>query len=157
MQGTVDVLILRTLGWGPMHGYGIKTFLRDQTGGTITIESAALYQALHRLEKKDLVRAWWGVSESNRKAKYYELTAAGKRQLRSRTSTMREYVGALMRVLERFQNLGVLPRRVIAEFTTTDCMSIQVDISGLEENRMTLIAAKVGQIPSVSQSYWHYA
>jgi len=65
--------------------------------------------------------------------------------------------GALMRVLERFQNLGVLPRRVIAEFTTTDCMSIQVDISGLEENRMTLIAAKVGQIPSVSQSYWHYA
>jgi hypothetical protein len=65
--------------------------------------------------------------------------------------------GALMRVLERFQNLGVLPRRVLAEFTTTDSMSIQVDISGLEESRMTLIAAKVGQIPCVTQSYWHYA
>ena len=65
--------------------------------------------------------------------------------------------GALMRVLERFQNLGVLPRRVIAEFTTTDCMSIQVDISGVEENRMTLIAAKLGQIPCVSHAYWHYA
>jgi hypothetical protein len=65
--------------------------------------------------------------------------------------------GALMRVLERFQNLGVLPRRVIAEFTTTDCMSIQVDVSGVEENRMTLIAAKLGQIPCVSQAYWHYA
>jgi hypothetical protein len=65
--------------------------------------------------------------------------------------------GALMRVLERFQNLGVLPRRVLAEFTTTDSMSIQVDIAGLEENRMTLIAAKVGQIPCVSQAYWHYA
>ena len=65
--------------------------------------------------------------------------------------------GALMRVLERFQNLGVLPRRVIAEFTTTDSLSIQVDISGVEENRMTLIAAKVGQIPCVSQAYWHYA
>ena len=65
--------------------------------------------------------------------------------------------GALMRVLERFQNLGVLPRRVVAEFTTTDCMSIQVDISGVEENRMTLIAAKLGQIPCVSQAYWHYA
>ena len=65
--------------------------------------------------------------------------------------------GALMRVLERFHNLGVLPRRVIAEFTTTDCMSIQVDISGVEENRMTLIAAKLGQIPCVSQAYWHYA
>jgi hypothetical protein len=65
--------------------------------------------------------------------------------------------GALMRVLERFQNLGVLPRRVIAEFTTTDLMSIQVDVSGLEESRLTLIAAKVGQIPCVSQAYWHYA
>ncbi len=65
--------------------------------------------------------------------------------------------GALMRVLERFQNIGVLPRRVICEFTTTDCMSIQVDIAGVEENRMTLIAAKVGQIPCVSHAYWHYA
>jgi hypothetical protein len=65
--------------------------------------------------------------------------------------------GALMRVLERFQNLGVLPRRVIAEFTTTDLMSIQVDVAGVEESRLTLIAAKVGQIPCVSQAYWHYA
>jgi hypothetical protein len=65
--------------------------------------------------------------------------------------------GALLRVLERFQNLGVLPRRVIAEFTTTDLMSIQVDVSGVEESRLTLIAAKVGQIPCVSQAYWHYA
>jgi hypothetical protein len=65
--------------------------------------------------------------------------------------------GALMRVLERFQNLGVLPRRVIAEFTSTDVMSIQVDVSGVEEQRLTLIAAKVGQIPCVSQAYWHYA
>ena len=65
--------------------------------------------------------------------------------------------GALMRVLERFQNLGVMPRRVIAEFTTTDCMSIQVDVSGVEENRMTLIAAKLDQIPCVRQAYWHYA
>jgi hypothetical protein len=65
--------------------------------------------------------------------------------------------GALMRVLERFQNLGVLPRRVIAEFTTTDSMSIQVDIVGVEETRMTLIASKLGQIPCVSHAYWHYA
>ena len=100
VQGTVDVLILRTLAWGPMHGYGIKTFVRDRTNGTIAIESAALYQALHRLEKKELVRAWWGLSESNRRAKYYDLTAAGKRHLRSRSDSMREYVGALMRVLD---------------------------------------------------------
>jgi hypothetical protein len=65
--------------------------------------------------------------------------------------------GALMRVLERFHNLGVLPRRVIAEFTTADFLSIQVDIAGVEESRMSLIAAKLAQIPCVSQAYWHYA
>ena len=65
--------------------------------------------------------------------------------------------GALMRVLERFQNLGVLPRRVIAEFTTTDSLSIQLDVAGLEESRLTLIAAKLGEMPCVTQAYWHYA
>ena len=64
--------------------------------------------------------------------------------------------GALMRVLERFHNIGVLPRRVIAEFTTTDSLSIQVDIAGVEEGRMSLIAAKLGEIPCVRQAYWHY-
>ena len=64
--------------------------------------------------------------------------------------------GALMRVLERFQNLGVLPRRVIAEFTTTDSLSIQLDVAGLEESRLTLIAAKLGEMPCVTQAYWHY-
>ena len=65
--------------------------------------------------------------------------------------------GALMRVLERFQNLGVLPRRVIAEFTSTDALSIQLDVAGLEESRLTLIAAKLGELPCVTQAYWHYA
>jgi hypothetical protein len=65
--------------------------------------------------------------------------------------------GALMRVLERFQNLGVLPRRVIAEFTSSDSLSIQLDVAGLEEARLTLIAAKLGEMPCVSQAYWHYA
>jgi hypothetical protein len=65
--------------------------------------------------------------------------------------------GALMRVLERFQNLGVLPRRVVAEFTSSDSLSIQLDVTGLEEARLTLIAAKLGQLPCVSHAYWHYA
>jgi len=65
--------------------------------------------------------------------------------------------GALMRVLERFQNLGVLPRRVIAEFTTTDSVSIQLDVAGLEESRLSLIAAKLGELPFVTHAYWHYA
>ena len=65
--------------------------------------------------------------------------------------------GALMRVLERFQNLGVLPRRVIAEFTSSDLLSIQLDVAGLEESRLTLIATKLAQMPCVQQAYWHYA
>jgi hypothetical protein len=65
--------------------------------------------------------------------------------------------GALMRVLERFHNMGVLPRRVIAEFTSAEFLSIQVDIAGVEEDRMSLIAAKLGQIPCVNNAYWHYA
>jgi len=65
--------------------------------------------------------------------------------------------GVLMRVLERFQNLGVLPRRVIAEFTTTDSVSIQLDVAGMEESRLTTLAAKLGEMPFVTRAYWHYA
>jgi transcriptional regulator len=71
LQGTVDVLILRTLAWEPMHGYGVSRFIRQRTEGVLTIESAALYQALHRLERKKWIRAEWGLSENNRRAKYY--------------------------------------------------------------------------------------
>jgi len=65
--------------------------------------------------------------------------------------------GVLMRVLERFQNLGVLPRRVIAEFTSSDSVSIQLDVAGMEESRLSIIAAKVGEMPFVTRAYWHYA
>ena len=100
MHGTVDLLVLRTLGWEPMHGYAISQFVRGRTGGKIALESAALYQALHRLEKRKLVRAWWGLSETNRRAKFYELTAAGRKQLRVQSSELKEYVSALYAVLE---------------------------------------------------------
>jgi hypothetical protein len=65
--------------------------------------------------------------------------------------------GALIRTLERFQNLGVVPRRVITEFTTADTMSIQVDVCGVDEGRLSLIANKIGQVPCVMRAYWHYA
>jgi transcriptional regulator len=100
MPGTVDILVLRTLAWEPMHGYAIAQFVRGRTDGKIGIESAALYQALHRLEKKRLVRAWWGVSDSNRRAKFYELTAAGRKQLQAQSSELRAYVAALFAVLD---------------------------------------------------------
>jgi transcriptional regulator len=100
LQGTVDVLILRTLAWESMHGYGVSRFIRQRTDGVLTIESAALYQALHRLERKKWIRSEWGVSENNRRAKYYSVTAEGRKQLRAETATLRTYVDAVFKVLE---------------------------------------------------------
>ena len=100
IQGTVDVLILRTVAWQPMHGYGIALFVRDRSRGALTIDSAALYQALHRLERKKLLRSSWGVSDTNRRAKFYELTAAGRKQLRLESAQLRSYMTALQLVLD---------------------------------------------------------
>jgi transcriptional regulator len=100
VHGTVDLLVLRTLAWQPMHGYGIGQFVRERTDGAISLESAALYQALHRLEKRKLVRSWWGVSETNRRAKFYELTTTGRAALKTQASDLRAYVTALYRVLD---------------------------------------------------------
>ena len=86
VQGTVDVLILKTLTWSAMHGYGIAQWIRQRTDGALTVEDAALYQALHRLERKGWVESEWGMSDNNRKAKYYELTAAGRKRLREETA-----------------------------------------------------------------------
>jgi PadR family transcriptional regulator PadR len=99
LQGTVDVLILRTLAWQPMHGYAISDWVRDRSRGVLSIEGAALYQALHRLERKRLVASSWGVSDNNRKAKFYALTAEGRRHLRAESSTWQEYADAVGRVL----------------------------------------------------------
>jgi|SRR3954464_9307489 PadR family transcriptional regulator PadR len=100
LQGTVDVLILKTLSWTPMHGYGISVWIKDQTNGDLAVEDAALYQALHRLERKGWVESEWGVSDSNRKAKFYSITRAGRTQLRNETASIRRYVTALYKVLE---------------------------------------------------------
>lgn len=99
LQGTVDILILRALAWEPMHGYAISHWIRDRSDGILTIEGAALYQALHRLERKRWVAPTWGVSDNNRRAKFYQLTAEGRRQLRSETATWRTYADAVTRVL----------------------------------------------------------
>jgi transcriptional regulator len=100
MQGTVDVLILRTLALQPMHGYGIARSVRDRSRGALGIESAALYQALHRLERKKLVSSSWGVSDTNRRAKFYELTPAGRTHLRAQRKQLRTYIDALTLVLD---------------------------------------------------------
>jgi PadR family transcriptional regulator, regulatory protein PadR len=100
LQGTVDVLILKTLSWEPMHGYSIAKWIERRTEGVLGIADAALYQALHRLERREWIRSEWGVSENNRKAKYYHLTTAGRQQLRNEVTQIRRYVDALYKVLE---------------------------------------------------------
>ena len=100
VQGTLDVLILKTLSWGPMHGYGVSRWIRQRTDDVLTVEDAALYQALHRLERRGWIESEWGLSENNRRAKYYQLTAEGRRQLRSEVSTWQRYAAAVSRVLE---------------------------------------------------------
>ena len=100
LHGTVAVLILKTLTWGPMHGYDISRTIRQRSEGALGLEDAALYQALHRLEHKGWIEAEWGVSENNRRAKFYRLTNEGRRQLESEVTSWRAYVDAVSKVLE---------------------------------------------------------
>jgi PadR family transcriptional regulator PadR len=100
LQGTVDVLILKTLSWKPMHGYGVAEFIRQRSDGDLAVEDAALYQALHRLERRGLVDSEWGFTETNRRARFYSITSAGRRQLRTEVVELQRYVAALFRVLE---------------------------------------------------------
>ncbi len=100
MQGTLDLLVLRTLVPGPMHGYGIATVVRERTAGELNIEDAALYQALHRLERQGLIEAEWGPSENNRRARFYTLTAAGRKRLQADAANWRRYSRAVEAVLQ---------------------------------------------------------
>ena len=100
MQGTVDVLILKALSWQPQHGFAIARWIRERTQGVLHLDDAALYQALHRLERKGWLASEWGPSENNRRAKFYQLTATGRRQLRVEASTWRDYSAAVFRVLD---------------------------------------------------------
>ena len=99
VQGTLDLLVLRTLAAGPMHGYGIAKQVHEQTGGALAIEDAALYQALHRLDRQGLVDAEWRASANNRRARYYALTPAGRKRLREETANWRRYSRAVDAVL----------------------------------------------------------
>jgi PadR family transcriptional regulator PadR len=101
VQGTLDLLVLRTLAAGPMHGYGIASLVDERTRGELIIEDAALYQALHRLDRQGLVDAEWKASDNNRRARYYTLTPAGRRRLREDTANWRRYTRAVEAVLGR--------------------------------------------------------
>jgi transcriptional regulator len=100
LQGTVDVLIRKSLTWNPKHGFARTQRIRERTDGVLSLEDAALYQGLHRLERQDLVVSEWGLSDNNRRARYYQLTPAGTRRLREETATWRAYAGAVFKVLD---------------------------------------------------------
>jgi transcriptional regulator len=104
LQGTLDMLVLRTLVFGPLHGYGIAKAIRSNSNEALDIEFGSLYPSLKRLELKGWIDSKWHTSEHNRRAKYYRLTAEGKKQLREQHSQWKEFVSAVGRVM------GPLPK-----------------------------------------------
>ena len=99
LQGTLDMLILRTLQWGSRHGHGIGQAIRAQSDDLLRVETGSLYPALHRLEKRGWLKSEWGVSEANQRAKYYELTASGRAQLLREQDRWSQLVNAIARVM----------------------------------------------------------
>ena len=100
LQGTLDMLVLKTLTRGPMHGYAIAEFIHHTTEDALRVEEGALYPALHRLELRGLLRSEWGLSENNRRAKFYRLTVAGRKRLAEETVHWTRVVTAIARILE---------------------------------------------------------
>jgi transcriptional regulator len=99
LQGTLDVLVLRALSWGRMHGYAVANFIRQGSHGAFKVLDGALYTALHRMEERGWVESEWGTSEKKKRAKFYRLTAAGRRALRDETQSWNDYVAAVGRVM----------------------------------------------------------
>ena len=106
LPGTLDMLILRTLQWGPQHGHGIGQTIRAQSADALRIESGSLYPALHRLVKQGWLSATWGISEANQRARYYRLTSTGKAQLAREQDRWRRLVDAIGRVLQHAPDTG---------------------------------------------------
>jgi len=100
LQGTLDMLILRTLQWGPQHGHGIGQSIRAQSDDLLKVETGSLYPALHRLQKRGWLKSEWGVSQANQRAKFYRLTPEGKRQLLREESRWMQLVGAIGRIMK---------------------------------------------------------
>lgn len=99
LQGTLDVMVLKALARGPMHGYGVAEFIHTSSNDVLKVEEGALYPALHRLELRGLLSSEWGLSDNNRRAKFYKLTATGRRQLAAETDSWARLAAAVTQVL----------------------------------------------------------
>ena len=106
LQGTLELLVLKTLSWGPMHGYGIASWIESATSDTLRIEEGSLYPALYRMTRKGWIKGKWGVSENNRRAKFYELTPEGERQFREQTSGWQRFATAVSEAIGTTQAPG---------------------------------------------------
>jgi PadR family transcriptional regulator PadR len=98
-RGAIELLILKTVSWGPMHGYAIAKWIQDTTDDALRVEEGSLYPALHRLEDKGAIEAKWGVSENNRQAKFYTLTPLGRRVLRAEVDSWTHFAAAIAKVI----------------------------------------------------------
>ena len=99
LKGTLDVLVLKTLSWTPMHAFEIASWIEDRSAGRVVVDDAALLQGVHRLEARKLVRAAWGVTKNGRRARYYELTSAGRAFLRAESERLVDHFDALVTIL----------------------------------------------------------
>ena len=100
LRGTLDLLILKALSWGPSHGFGVARWIEQATDDVLRVEEGSLYPALHRLEAREWIEAEWGVSENNRKAKFYRLTTQGRQRLRAETVTWTRFANAVFAALD---------------------------------------------------------
>ena len=99
VKGTLDMLVLKALSWGPLHGYGIASWLEARSKGTLNVEDSALYQALHRLEARRFVVAEWRITENNRRARYYRMTPSGERYFDAQTRDWEQYTQSISNIL----------------------------------------------------------
>ena len=99
IKGTLDLIVLKTLSWRPMHGFAVAAWIDQHFGGDLVLEEGALYQSLRRMEERELIAGEWGVSENNRKARFYKLTPRGRQQLRQEAADWERYSMALTRLL----------------------------------------------------------
>ena len=99
LQGTLDVLVLKALSWGPRHGHAVARLIRDTTYGALDVSDGSLYVALHRLEERGRVEGEWGLSDKGKRAKFYHLTSAGRQQLRAETAAWERYAASVTRLL----------------------------------------------------------
>src|SRR6185503_1581993 len=106
LQGTLDLLMLQTLSWGPAHGYAVARWIERLTGEVLQVGEGSLYPALHRLEEREWIESEWRVSEHNRRAKFYRLTARGRQQLRAETASWARFVEAIGKVLRTTEPPG---------------------------------------------------